>query len=453
MRNQQSTGVAAVSAPHALERRLGTVDAALIIVGIVIGSGIFILPNVIAQALPSSAAILSVWIVSGVLSYFGALAYAELGAMMPETGGQYVFLREAYGPLCAFVCGWTFMLVVIAGGTAFLAAGFAIYLEHFIPLSPLASKSASIALVLLLSALNYVGVREGVWVQRIFTSLKIGGILFLAASAFLLPSIRQASTAASAPGISIDQFGVAMLACLLAYNGWTYISFVAGEVRNPGRNLPRSLSLAMLIVMALYVLANVAYLRLLTIAEIAQSERVGATLATRTLGVAGGNILSLIILASIIGAINGCILTGARIPMAQAQDGLFFPAFTRIHPRFKTPAFAIAIQAVWTSVLIISGSYKTLVSYAILAAWIFYTLSVAAVFVLRRKYPDAPRPYRMWGYPYSLLLFVAVSLWFIANSFFTQPVPSFLALLIAATGVPAYAIWRKSAKFSSLYSR
>ena len=442
------TCVSAESAFPGLQRSLGTIDSALIIIGIVIGSGIFVLPNLIAQDLPSSAAILAAWAVSGGLSYFGALAYAELGVMMPETGGQYVYLREAYNALTAFVCGWTFILAVLAGGTAFLAVTFSIYLGSFIHLAPLASKCVSIALVLGLSAVNYVGVREGIWVQRVFTSLKIGGILLLIVSAFFLPPITQPFSIT--PGISLSHFGAAMVACLMAYNGWTYISFVAGEIRDPHRNLPRALALAMTVVIAIYLLANVAYLRVLSIHEIAASDRVGAMLATRTLGHSGPAILSIIVLISIIGAINGCIITGARIPFAQARDGLFFAFLGRLHPRFHTPSAAILVQAVWASVLLVSGSYATLYSYTIVAAWIFYTMTVAAVFILRRKFPNAPRPYRMWGYPYTLIIFVTVSIWFIVNSFVTQPVPSCWALIIAGAGIPAYYIWRKSAKVSGL---
>jgi basic amino acid/polyamine antiporter, APA family len=438
---------------NGLQRKLGTIDSALIIIGIVIGSGIFILPNVIAQALPSRGAILAVWAVSGVLSLFGAFAYAELGAMMPETGGQYVFLREAYGPLCAFICGWTFMLAVLAGGTAFLAISFSLYLGNFKYLSPLASKGVAIVLVLALSAVNYLGVRESVWVQRFFTSLKIGGILLLVGSAFLLHPLSQPVQSAPTPEISLSHFGAAMVACLMAYNGWTYISFVAGEVRNPDSTLPRALSLAMTVVIALYLLTNEAYLRLLSIREISTTDRVGAALASRTLGPAGADILSIIVLFSIIGAVNGCIMTGARIPFAQAHDGLFFRSFGRVHPRFRTPSFAIVIQAAWTAVLLMSGSYKTLYSYTIVAAWIFYTFSVAAVFVLRRKHPEAPRPYRMWGYPYTLVMFVGVSVWFVANSFATQPVPSLWALAIAGSGIPAYCVWRNSATISKIYFR
>jgi APA family basic amino acid/polyamine antiporter len=242
---------------------------------------------------------------------------------------------------------------------------------------------------------------------------------------------------------SLPQFGTAMIACLMAYNGWTYISFVAGEVKQPARNLPRSLTLGMLGVMALYVLANAAYLKVMTIPQIAATARVGATLAQLTLGSMGAKLVSVTVLISIVGAINGCILTAARVPFAQAQDALFFRRFGRVHPRFETPAFAIVLQGVWTAVLVVSGSYENLFSYSMVAAWIFYMLSVAAVFVLRRKQPDLARPYRMWGYPYTLGAFMLVSVWFVVNAFVTTPGPSFTALGIIATGIPMYLIWRK----------
>ena len=231
--------------------------------------------------------------------------------------------------------------------------------------------------------------REGVWVQRIFTSLKIAGLLLVISVAIFAP-IHAPSTESSP--LTYGGFGIAMAACLMAYNGWSYVSFVAGEVKHPERNLPRALTLGMGIVMALYVSANLAYLHVMSIPEIAASERVGAAVAERVMGPIGARVLSAIVLLSIIGAINGCILTGARIPFAQARDGLFFASFGRIHPRFETPAFAIVMQALWTCLLIVTGSYQSLSSYTIISAWIFYTMSVAAVWVLRRKTPDAPRP-------------------------------------------------------------
>lgn len=429
-----------MKAAQDLPRSLGMLDATAIVIGIVIGSGIFVLPNLIARSLPSATAILAVWVVAGVLSFFGALAYAELGAMLPVTGGHYVYLREAYGPLSAFVCGWTFMLAVMAGGSAWLAVTFSIYLGYFLPLAAAAAKVVSVALIAVLSAVNYVGVREGAWVQRTFTGLKIAGLLALI-GAGLASSHTAVQTAA--PPLSTLHFGVAMAACLMAYNGWSYVSFVAGEVRDPQKNLLRSLVLGMAAVAILYVSANVAYLKVMTVAQIAATDRVGADLAARTIGPAGGTFVSLTVLLSIIGAVNGCILTGARIPFAQARDRLFFASFGEVHPRFQTPGFAILCNGIWTAALVLTGSYETLYSYSILAAWIFYTMSVVAVFVLRRKLPDAHRPYRMWGYPYTLWLFVAVSVWFMVDALVTQPLPSLMALLMVSAGVVAYKMWRR----------
>jgi APA family basic amino acid/polyamine antiporter len=423
-----------------LPRRLGMLDATAIVIGIVIGSGIFVLPNLIARSLPSAPAILTVWVVAGLLSFFGALAYAELGAMLPATGGQYVYLREAYGPLCAFVCGWTFMLAVLAGGSAWLAVTFSIYAGYFFPLTAAAAKALSIALIAALSAVNYVGVQEGAWVQRTFTGLKIAGLLVLIGAGLLSPHTTAPAAAAPLPTM---HFGVAMAACLMAYNGWSYVSFVAGEVRDPQKNLLHSLVLGMAAVAVLYVSANIAYLKVMTVAQIAATDRAGADLATRTMGPSGGTFVSVIVLLSIIGAVNGCILTGARIPFAQARDRLFFARFGEVHPRFQTPGFAILCNGIWTAILILTGSYETLYSYSILAAWIFYTMSVGAVFVLRRKLPNVQRPYRMWGYPYTLWLFVAVSVWFMADALVTQTQPSLMAFVIVAAGVVAYRMWSR----------
>jgi APA family basic amino acid/polyamine antiporter len=430
---------------HELPRKLGLVDAACIIIGVVIGSGIFVLPNLIARELFSPAAILSVWAIAGVLSYLGSLAYAELGAMMPATGGQYIYLREAYGPLAAFLCGWTFMLAVLSGGIAWLAVTFSIYLGQFANLNRAEANAISLALSAVLSAVNYVGVRPGALVQRTFTFLKIAGLVLLIGSAFLTSYAAHPAPLITKAAFSPGHFGVAMIACLMAYNGWTFVSFIAGEVKEPQRNLPRGLAVGMAGVVALYLLANVAYLKVMAVSQIAGTERVGAALAQLTLGSMGATIVSITVLLSIIGAINGCIMTGARIPFAQARDGLFFRRFGRIHRRFETPSFAILIQGIWTGILILSGSYENLFSYSMIAAWIFYTMTAGAVALLRRKLPEILRPYKMWGYPYTLLLFLSVSVWFIVNAFFTQPMPSLAALAIAATGLPMYRIWARPA--------
>ena len=423
-----------------LPRKLGLLDATSIVIGIVIGSGIFLLPNLIARSVPSGPAILAIWIVAGVLSLFGSLAYAELGAMMPATGGQYVYLREAFGPLCAFLCGWVFVLAVIPGGTGFLAVGFSIYLDRFVPLSPVARKLVSVVLVLTLSAINYIGVRESAFVERVLTFCKIGGLALVIVAAFIVPHSAPAHTSGH---LSYAGIGFAMTACLMAYNGWSYVSFVAGEIREPSRNIPLALGIGMLIVMVLYLGANLAYMNVLSLDGIAAAERVGADVAQSTMGSFGGSLISVTVLLSIAGAMNGCILTGARIPFAQARDGLFFARFGEVHPRFKTPSFAIALQAVWSVVVLLTGSYETLSSYAMLSAWLFYTLSVLGVLILRRKMPHAERPYRMWGYPVTLWLFLAVSVWFMADALVTQTGTSLIAMGVAAAGIPFYLVWRR----------
>ena len=429
-----------------LPRKLNFIDATLIVVGVVIGSGIFLLPSLIARNVPNERAIMAIWIATGIVSLLGAFAYAELGAMMPATGGQYVFLREAYGPACAFLSAWVFVFAAVPGAIAFLARGFSIYLGQFFTLTPLNANLASAALILVLSSINYIGVREGAWTQRIFGTLKIAGlVLLIVAALFAHPN---AGGAAQPVEFSYHGIGIAVSACLMAYNGWSFVSFVAGEVKHPERNIPRSLVIGMLIVMFLYLGANLAYMHVLTVPEIAATGRVGATVMERITGAAGARLLSALVLCSIVGAINGNIMTGARIPFAQARDGLFFARFGHIHPSFKTPSFAIAVQCAWSLVLLFSGSFEALSSYTILSAWLFYVLTVNAVAVLRRKRPDAHRPYRMWGYPATLWLFLAASAWFIADAVFGRPGPSFAALLITAAGIPFYLIWTRPLKIA-----
>jgi APA family basic amino acid/polyamine antiporter len=426
-----------------LPRKLGVVDATAIVIGTVIGSAIFLVPNAVARSLPSARLILLLWALTGVLSFFGALAYVELGAMIPDTGGQYVYLREAYGPLVGFLSGWASFLVMQTGGIATLAAGFSIYLAYFVPLTVVGAKLASVALIAVVTMVNYRGVRLGAGVQKIFTFLKLAGLTVIVASAFL--SGRHVEIAAASGGgeLSWQHFGVAMIACLWAYEGWNCISFAAGEVKRPERNLLLALALGTGSLIAIYLVANIAYMHVLPVSEIAATDRVAAKTAEVTMGPLGGKLVSLTILLSIIGASNGAVLTFARLYFAQARDGLFFRAVGNVHPRFETPHISIAVQGVWAAVLAVSGSYERLFSYVVFAAWIFYGMTVLAVVVLRRKRPDLPRPYKMWGYPFTPLAFAAVAFWFVINTIFTTPVSSLTGLAIVATGVPVYYIWRK----------
>jgi basic amino acid/polyamine antiporter, APA family len=425
-----------------LPRTLGLVDALAIVVGIVIGGGIFLVPNLVARNLSSATSILAVWIFAGVVSFFGALACAELGAALPATGGQYVFLREAYGPLGGFLYGWTMFLVARTAQISWLAVILAMYVGYFVPLGAMAAKILGISVIVAAAAINYRGVSIGALVQKCFASAKLIGLLIIIGSAFLF---RGSAPAAAAGGtrFTLSHFGIALIACLLCYDGWAQMSDVAGEIKNPKRNVLLALALGVGICMTVYILANAAYLHVLSIPEIAGSEHVGATAAERVLGPAGGTLVAAIIILSILGTVNGCFMTSPRVYFAQAHNGLFFAKFAEVHPRFRTPGFAIVAQAGWAIVLLLSGTYETLIDYAMLALWIFYGLMVLSVMVLRVRRPELERPYKMWGYPVTPVLFLAVTICFVANTVIHRPGPSLVALGLMAAGIPVYFLWRK----------
>jgi APA family basic amino acid/polyamine antiporter len=428
------------SAPE-LPRSLSLLDAASIVAGTVIGSAIFLVPSQVAAALPDARLIVLVWVATGVLSFFGALAYAELGAMMPSTGGQYVYLRAAYGPLCAFLCGWAFFLIIESGGIATLAVGFSIYLGYFIPLTPWASRLVSVGLIVVLTWVSCRGAREGAALQNLFTFLKLAGLGILICGAFL----AKPAAAVSNPPFTFHTapFGAAMVACLWAYEGWNCVSFVAGEVRNPQRNLPRALGLGTGGLVVLYVVANLAYLRILGVAQLAGTSRVASTVAERALGHPGAVLVAITILISIAGATNGSILSTPRIYFAQARDGLFFRSVASVHPRYQTPWVSIILHSGWAALLALTDSYQTLFSFVIFGAWLFYGLTVFGVIILRRRDPHAVRPYKMWGYPLTPLLFAATSFWFVVNTMITTPRPSIIGLAIIGSGIPVYYIWKR----------
>jgi APA family basic amino acid/polyamine antiporter len=406
-----------------------------------IGSGIFLVPNLVARELSAPAAIMAVWVLTGILSFFGALAYAELGSMIPATGGQYVYLREIYGGIWAFMSSWSLFFTTLTASVAWLAINFANYLSYFIPFSPQAGKVVALAAIAAITFVNYRGVTVGAAVQKALALLKLTGLAILIVGAFL----HAPYPAAPAPtaGLSISHFGVAMISGVLCYDGWVALSFVAGEVHNPKRNLALALALGVATVMAAYVLANLAYLRVLTVPEIAATPRVGALAAERALGPAGASIISLTVLLSIAGSANGWLMTAPRIYFAQARDGLFLLPFAAIHPRYQTPHFAILLFGTWSAFLAVSGTYEALASYAMFSAWVFYGLTTAGVLVLRYRQPNRARPFSMWGYPLTLLLFLLVALAFVVNTFIATPGPAFVATLIILSGVPVYYFWKR----------
>ena len=436
-----STGSSAPTSE--LPRQLGLLDSLSIVVGVTIGGGIFLVPNLVARELKSTESILAVWAFAGLISFFGALACAELGTAFPATGGQYVFLRESYGPLVGFLCGWSMFVVARTAQVAWLAVTMALYASYLFPLSPFASKILGLTAIALFTAINYRGATAGAAIQKLFTFAKVAGLLLIITAAFLWRGNGAHVIQHGAGGFTLGGLGVALIACVLACDGWVQLSFVAGEIRNPQRNVLLALAIGSAICTAIYLLANVAFLRVLSIPEIAASTHVGADVAERLLGSAGGVLISIIILISIIGTLNGCFLTSPRIYFAQAQDGLFFKKFAGVHPKYQTPGFAIVAQGLWAAVLLLSGSYESLLDYAMFALWLSYGAMVAGVILLRVKRPELPRPYRMWGYPVTAFLFLGITAWFLGNMLVTRPVPSLAGLALTATGIPVYFFWAR----------
>jgi APA family basic amino acid/polyamine antiporter len=433
-----------VTATAHLPRKLGLLDATCIVIGTTIGAGIFLVPSSIARELPSMKLILAIWVVTGVISYFGALAYAELGAMMPRSGGQYVYLYEAYGPFTAFLCGWSSLLVIQSGSIATVAVGFNIYLSFLIPGIPGPSRWAPGALIALLTFINYRGIKAAAITQNVLTFLKVGGLGLLIASAFLNKAPASFEWTSALNALSVRQVVFVMVASFVAYDGWQYLALVAGEVRDPQRNFPLSLGLGVGAVILIYLLANLAYMKVLTLHEIAAAQRVATTAAERSMGVLGAATVTLTIVLSSAGAANGAIMTSPRIYFAQARDGLFFQKLAEIHPRFETPSFSILVQGAWTTLLALSGSYEMLFSYVMFASWFFHGMTVFGVLILRRKRPDLERPYKMWGYPLAPLLFVGFALWFVLNTLIIRPSSSLIGSLIITSGVPVYWAWQSA---------
>lgn len=426
--------------PADLPRRLGLLDATAIVVGTMIGGAVFVIPAQIARDIGSAPLIFAVWVAAAIISFFGALGYAELGAMLPHSGGQYVYIREAYGNLAAFLTGWAFFLVIQSGAIAAVSTVFALYLANLFPGVPWLERLAPPLLIAALTAVNYIGVKQGARVQVVLTAAKLGGLAVLIASAFLVPSQIVWKMPDS---VSAGSLGLAMLGAFLAFDGWHVIAFVAGEVSDPKRNIPLSLAIGVAAVTCVYLAANWAYLHILPIHLVAASQRIASDSAAVTMGAFGTMFVSATIMLSTAGAANGAVLTSPRIYFAQARDGLLFPQFATIHPKYLTPSFSILVQGFWTGLLALSGSYEALVTYVLFIAWIIHAAAILAVIVLRRKHPEWNRPYRMWGYPVAPMLFAAFAVWFVGNTLVERPIPSLFGTLILLTGIPIYWSRRK----------
>ncbi len=434
-----------------LPRVLGVTSVVGIVMGTMIGSGIFIVPASIAAGLGSPLLMLAVWVAGGLLTFFGALSLSELGAAYPHAGGIYIYLRETYGPLVGFLFGWALFLVIDAGTIATLAVGFSVkYLPHFVDLSPLGSKLVALALIALLCTVNVVGVKRGALLQNVLTAFKAAALAGLCVTVFLFAKGNTANFFVPAPaGFSlalVGKFGVALVAALWAFKGWEASSFSSGELRNPTRDLPLGIFIGTSLVIALYVLTNLAYLYAFPVGELAKSSRIAADAMNFAIGPVGATIIAVLILFSISGAANGHILTSPRVYYAMARDGVFFKAFGDLHPKFLTPHASIIALGIWSGVLSLTGTFEQLYTYVIFGLWIFMGLTIAAVPILRKKKPGLARPYRTWGYPVTPVLFVLASLFISVNTLINQFKESLAGLFIILLGVPAFLFWKRARK-------
>ena len=436
-----------------LARDLTLFDTINLVIGTIIGSGIFLVPAEIARAVHTPGWMVGVWVIGGILTMLGALSLAELGAAMPEAGGIYSFITRGFGRLWGFLCGWMLFMVATSGSIATLGAAFPIYLGAFVPLNPTTTKIAGVVVIAILTWINIIGVKNGARVGNFLTACKVGGLVVMVLAIFLLPGPGPDSrAAASAPPlpsgpVPLAAIGVALVAVLWAYEGWHDVTFAAGELHDPQRNFPRAIIGGVGIVIVLYLLANFAYLKVLSPAEIAASDRVALTAMTRVTGVWGGKLLTAAILCSILGAMNALILAGPRAYYQMAKDGLFLERVSRVHPKWRTPVEALLFQGLWSAFLVLFiGGFSQLFTYVIFGGWIFYALAVLAVIALRRKEPGLPRPYRVPGYPFVPLLFVATAAAIVVNTLITTPRESTIGLAFIALGIPIYWLqraWRR----------
>jgi APA family basic amino acid/polyamine antiporter len=428
-----------------LRRTLGTMDLVLITIGTVIGSGIYLVPSVVLRETGGGAsAALLVWTVGGVLSLLGALTYAELGASNPDAGGLYVYLRDAFGPLPAFLYGWTSFFVIASGSVATLAVAFSTYLGQLVSLSPLAARLVSIVLIAFLAAVNIRGTRKSANVQNWTTGAKVGGLVVLGLGLILSGGAPRATATVAATPLTLAGIGAAMIGVLWAYEGWQYVTFSAGETRDPQRVFPRAITLATAALVVIYLLANFGYLVALGPVAAMKSETVAADAVGTVVGTAAGKVVGALILVSIFSATNGLFLTSPRMYFAMARDGVFFKRLADIHPRFETPAFAIIAIAAWSALLATTGTFQQLLTYVVFTGWAFYGLGALSIFALRRRFPDAPRPFRVPGYPITPVLFVASAAALVLNTIITQPTRAAAGIAVVLLGTPAFYVWRRA---------
>ncbi|MBI4477663.1 MAG: amino acid permease [Acidobacteria bacterium] len=442
------------TAPSALHRRLGPYDGAAIVISNVIGSGIFFLPIIVAQMVPSPWLMLGAWLLGGMLAFAGAMAYAELAALRPRAGGEYVYLREAFGPIAAFLTGWTSFVAGFTGAIAVNSLALADYLGRFIPAAAdrtplltipipavpmIVSRQAIVALavVTLLSIIHIRGLGPGRLVQNILAGGKVAGLVVLIALGL---SIGRGDFGHLAQGAAASTGGflLALIPVMFAYSGWNAAAYVAEEIRDPGRNVPKALGLGTVAVIGIYLLLNLLYLYAMPGADLAglMGARLIDVVADRLFGFVAANVIAFFAIISLAASVSAMVLAGPRVYYAMARDGSFFSAAARVHPRYRTPAVAIVAQGIWSCVLILSGTLSQLVSYTGFAVVLFAMIAVLSLFVLRARHPDEPRPFRAWGYPVAPALFIMVSVAMLANAIWRSPGESLAGLAVIAGGLP-----------------
>jgi basic amino acid/polyamine antiporter, APA family len=441
-----------------LLRRLSLRDLVLLVIGGSIGSGIFLTPQSVAGVLGTPIPFLLVWLTGLVVTLAGCFAFAELGSMFPETGGQYVYLRHAYGDFVGFLFGWMIFTVNMTGGVAALAVGFAQYVGVVIP--PLAAdhvvlasrvftltvgQMIAVAAVAFITVINVFGVKAGAVVQNMAAWTKFTAVALFIGVGFLFGhgSAAHFTKALAGSHATAVGFGIALIAVFWTFDGWVFAGYVSGEVHRPERNVPRGMVIGMSIVGTIYITMNVLYLYAMPVHEIATSNVVAQRAAVLLFSPRFGGAIAALVAISCFGGAAAALLAGARVYYAMAEDGLFFHKMAEVHPRWHTPAFSLIAQGVWTSVLCLSGSYEQLFTYTIFMTIVFYAATVAAVFLFRRRMPDAERPYRCTGYPFMPALYILVTGAWTLNALIARPKESLSGTAIVLLGVPAYLYWKR----------
>jgi APA family basic amino acid/polyamine antiporter len=433
------------AAPVGYARRIGLFSATMLVVGGIIGSGIFLNPAIVAQRVGSPRLIVATWTLGALVALLGAFIFSELGARHPAAGGGYVYLRDAFGPLPAFLYGWALLLAIATGAAAAVAVTFASYAAPLLGLAPASQPWLAGSAIVVLSAINIVGVRPGSVTQNVFTLLKLAAIGALVVAALVAPPIvgANAATTVAAPDSIVLAIGTALVPVLFAYGGWQQTNFVAEEMVDPERNLPRALVLGVVIVAVVYLAVNLTYLQALGVPALAGSRAPAADVMGAYFGDAGRRLIAAGIAISTFGFLNLVILVTPRVYQAMARDGLFFARFAELHPRYRTPVAAIVVQGAWAVCLLLSGSYGQLLDYVTFADWIFFGVTAATLFVYRRRGAGAAARYRAPLYPLSVILFCAACLYVVAGAVVSNPWNALRGALLLAAGVPVFAFWSR----------